>query len=292
VFEVMQEVRHVQNEIPGLRLRASVQPALIGGGGSTPINIRLTGESMRTLEELAGQVEEIIRNTAGTVDIRNEAAVGEPEIRAFLDRQRMSDMGVTAAQVGTALRTAIGGTTITQLRVEGQPGIDITVLANSDLRNDLTALANIPIPLGLTGGATTTATAASTAGGGGNVAAPGTTVRLGQVADLRLVTGPTTISRSDRLRQVAVLANLQGRSVGDAARDIRAGLARLSVPSGYNVRFIGQVDQLDRARVALLSALTISILHGDRGHDAAGPQAQRGLRVAGAHGHRYHRRSH
>jgi HAE1 family hydrophobic/amphiphilic exporter-1 len=85
-------------------------------------------------------------------------------------------------------------------------------------------------------------------------------VRLGQVAELRLVTGPTTIARSERQRQVSVQANLQERSVGDAARDIRAELTRLPVPGGYAIRFIGQVDQLDRARAALLSALAISIL--------------------------------
>jgi HAE1 family hydrophobic/amphiphilic exporter-1 len=249
IFEIMNEVRAVQGQVPGLALRASVQPPIIGGGGSTPINIRLMGDNIRTLEQLAEQVETIVRNTPGTVDIRNDAALGEPEVRAFLDRQRMSDLGVTATQVATALRTAIGGNTVTQLRVEGQAGIDITVLANRDLRADLATLANIPIPLGNVG-----------TGAGTAVPTSGSTVRLGQVADLRIVTGPTGIARSDRQRLVSVQANLVGRSVGDAARDIRAGLARLPVPSGYNIRFIGQVDQLDRARVALLSALSISII--------------------------------
>ncbi|HZU05952.1 MAG TPA: efflux RND transporter permease subunit [Chloroflexota bacterium] len=250
VFEVMQQVRQVQAEIPGMQLRLSVQSPLIGGGGSTAINIRLLGDNMRTLQQLAEQVEAIVRNTPGTVDVRNDAAVGEPEVRAFLDRQRMADLGVTASQVATALRTAIGGTTVTQLQVEGQTGVDITVVAKQDLRNDLTALANIPIPLGTPGG-TTGASAAP---------APGGTVRLGQVADLRLVTSPTSIARSDRQRQVSIQANLVGRSVGDAARDIRAALARLPLPAGYRILWVGQVDQLDQARVALLSALAISVV--------------------------------
>ncbi|HZU04432.1 MAG TPA: efflux RND transporter permease subunit [Chloroflexota bacterium] len=249
VFEVMQEVRRLEAEVPGMRLRANVQSPLIGGGGSTPINIRLTGDNIQTLQELAAQVEQIVRNTPGTVDIRNDAAVGEPEVRAFLDRQRMADLGVTASQVANALRTAIGGNTVTQLRVEGQSGIDITVLANRDLRNDLTTLANIPIPVGAAGAAGTT-----------SIPGIGSTVRLGQVADLRVVTGPTSIARSDRQRQVSVQANLVGRSVGDAAREIRAELARLPMPAGYRWTFIGQVDQLDRARDALLSALAISVI--------------------------------
>jgi HAE1 family hydrophobic/amphiphilic exporter-1 len=177
----------------------------------------------------------------------------------------MSDMGVTATQVATALRTAIGGTTATQFQIQGQAGIDITVIANDAIRNDLTALANIPIPLGLTGGATTgansaTANRTTTTTGGGAVPTGGSTVRLGQVAELRVVDAPTAISRSDRQRQVSVAANLDGRSVGDAARDVRAGLARIPMPAGYSYRFVGQVDQLDQARAALLSALVISIV--------------------------------
>jgi len=264
VFQVIQEIRQVQREIPGLQLRASGSSPLIGGG-STPVNVRLLGDNPETLKQLAAQVEQVIRNTPGTVDVRNDAALGEPEVRAFLDRQRMSDMGVTATQVATALRTAIGGTTATQFQVQGQAGIDITVIANDAIRNDLTALANIPIPLGLTGGTATgtnsaTASRTTTTTGGGTVPTGGSTVRLGQVADLRVVDAPTAISRSDRQRQVSIAANLDGRSVGDAARDVRAGLARIPMPAGYSYRFVGQVDQLDQARAALLSALVISIV--------------------------------
>jgi HAE1 family hydrophobic/amphiphilic exporter-1 len=249
VFEVMQEVRRIGQTIPGMRVRANVQQTLIGAGGSVPINVRLLGDNIVTLKELAAQVEEVIRRTPGTVDIRNDAAVSEPEVRAIVDRQRLADLNVTASQVATALRTAIGGNTLTtQLRVEGQAGIDITVLANRDLRNDLRALADIPIPVGSVGTGT------------GGIPGQAGTVRLGQVAELRVTDGQTQIDRSDRLRRVSVTANLVNRSVGDAARDIRAGLAQVPFPSGYRWTFVGQVDALDQARVALLSALVISVV--------------------------------
>jgi HAE1 family hydrophobic/amphiphilic exporter-1 len=206
------------------------------------------GTNSETLQQLAEQVEALVRETPGTVDVRNDADLAQPEVRAVLDRRRLGDLGVTASQAGNALRAAIGGTTVTQLQREGGAGIDITVLASRDLRNDITALADIPIPVGSTGN--TTSSAPST----------GSTVRLGQVADLRLVTAPTAIARSARQRQVSIQANLVGRSIGDAARDIRAGLASLQMPAGYRYTFVGQVDQLDQARVALLSALSLSVL--------------------------------
>src|SRR5579875_2657108 len=250
VFEVMQDVRRLARNIPGLTVRANVQQTLIGAGGSVPINIRLLGDNIVTLRELAAQVEQIVRSVPGTTDVRNDAAVAEPEIQAIVDRKRLADLNVSAAQVANALRTAIGGNTLatTQLRVQGQNGIDITVLANADLRNDLTSLANIPIAVGSSGS------------GASGPPSPTTTVRLGQVAELRVVDGQTEIDRSDRQRRVSVQANLVNRSVGDAARDIQAALARVPFPSGYRWVFFGQVDALNQARVALLSAVVISVV--------------------------------
>jgi HAE1 family hydrophobic/amphiphilic exporter-1 len=257
VFEVIQELRQVQQDIPGILLSATVQSPLIGGG-STPINVRLLGANSPELGQIAAQIEQIVRDTPGTVDVKNDAALAEPEVRAYVDRDRTSDLGMSATQIAIALRTAIGGNTVTQLAVPGQVGIDITVIANKDIRNDTTAIANIPVPLNFAGGAITTGT--STSGSASAVPSPGSTVRLGQVADIRQVLAPTTISRSDRQRQVSIQANLVGRSVGDAARDIRAAIARMQLPAGYSTRWVGQVDQLDQARAALLSALVISIV--------------------------------
>ena len=81
------------------------------------------------------------------MDVRNDADLAQPEVRAILDRKRMADLGVTASQVGAALRAAIGGTSTTnQFQRSGQTGIDITVIADRDIRNDVTALANVPVP--------------------------------------------------------------------------------------------------------------------------------------------------
>jgi HAE1 family hydrophobic/amphiphilic exporter-1 len=251
IFDVIADVRRLQDNVPGMLLRTSVASPLIGSGGSVPINIRVVGENSATLQRLASQVEQVVRDTPGTVDVYNDADVAQPEIRAIVDRKRMADLGVTTSQIASALRTAIAGATgtaVTNLQVEGQIGIPIVTIASDDIRNNLNQLANIPIPLNSVGSST------------GAPPAVGANVRLDQVATLREVMAPTQITRSSRQRQVNIQANLEGRSVGDAARDIRAGLARVPFPPGYRYFFVGQVDSLDQARVALLSALSISIL--------------------------------
>src|SRR5262249_35765338 len=162
----------------------------------SPINVRILGNAPQTLNQLADQIEQIIRNTPGTVDVQNNSDAAQPEVRAVLNRQRMADLGVSASQVGTALRTAIGGTTVKQLQVEGQNPIDITVISNKDLRNDLTTLGSIPIPVGNVGSGTgtTTGTSTGTTVGGATSSASSTvtTVRLDQVAELRQDSAPVS----------------------------------------------------------------------------------------------------
>ncbi|MCL5960420.1 MAG: hypothetical protein M1358_14120 [Chloroflexi bacterium] len=68
-----------------------IQSPLGGGGGGGGAQIRIMGDNLSTLMELADQVEQTIRQVPGVVDVRNAAASSEPEVRAVLNRKRMSE---------------------------------------------------------------------------------------------------------------------------------------------------------------------------------------------------------
>src|SRR6476620_9205267 len=52
VFLIMQDVRRIQRDVPGLQVRPGVESALAGSGGRTPINLRLMGTNSETLQQL------------------------------------------------------------------------------------------------------------------------------------------------------------------------------------------------------------------------------------------------
>jgi len=87
-----------------------------------------------------------------------------------------------------------------------------------------------------------------------------TTVRLDQVAKIVKDAGPARIQRSNRQRVVSVNASVNGRSLGDVARDVRSVTDKIPLPDGYQLKFSGQVQQLELAFTTLLSALSLSVL--------------------------------
>ena len=237
VFEVLGDVRRTFRQVPEAQIRASVSSPLAGGGGSG-MTIRLQGDDLTKLQDIALQVEGALKNTPNTVDVQNNALARDPEIRAELDRERLADLKISAGTVAAAMRTAVGGTVVTQVRPEGESQIDVRLISADAERISADRLGSIPI---LTGDGTAT-------------------VRLDQVARIVNDSGPARIQRTDRLRVVEVQAGVAGRSLGDVTRDARAATNALALPEGYRLTYAGQVEQLSLAFTALMSAMAMSVV--------------------------------
>ena len=236
VFQVLNDVRRIGRSVPEAQVSARVQSPLAGGGGGG-LNVRIQGEDLGKLTEIANQVEQVIRNTPGAVDPNNSAQLRDPEVRAILDRERLADLRLNATQVSDAMRTMVGGTVVTQLRPDVGNQVDIRMIANDATRANPAALGTLPL-----------------------VVDNQTTVRLDQVARIVKDAGPARIQRTDRQRVVEVSAGVSGRSLGDVARDVRAVTDAMPLPEGYRLTFAGQVQQLETAFLTLISALALSVV--------------------------------
>ncbi|MGE5620099.1 MAG: efflux RND transporter permease subunit, partial [Sphingomonadaceae bacterium] len=236
VLELSEDVRALGNAIPGMRVRLNY-PSVVGYMGQ-PVLIRIRGTDMEVLSQVAGQVEEIMRRTPGLIDVTNSAAEGAPEMRLEIDHQRLSDLGLTTAQVASALRTAFEGTVATEFRRENEDKVDVRVLyASTGDRTELAAVPSIPL------------------------ATPsGTEVKLNQVARLVPVKGPSEIARENRMRQIMLGANLEGRPLGEVTAELRQATNALSLPAGYSIVMSGDTELQEEAFSSILKALVISIL--------------------------------
>jgi len=236
-FQVAEEVRQIAATIPDMSARVTL-PSMVGYTGMAGVQVRVRGADMAVLNQLAAQVEQLLLKTEGTVDVNNSAGRGVPEMRVEIDHQRLTDLGLTTAQVASALRTAFEGTVATELRRESEDKVDIRVLYGSATNGS--ELASIPdIPL---------------------TTPRGVDVKLSQVARLVPVDGPVEISRENRVRQIVVSANLMGRPLGDVTADIRKGIERMEIPAGYEITLGGETELQEDAFDSLIKALGVSIL--------------------------------
>jgi HAE1 family hydrophobic/amphiphilic exporter-1 len=239
VFDIISDLRAKGQQISAqtrATLNFRVENPLGGGGGGTTISVRLLGDDYPTMLRTAADLGEYLKTVPGVAEVRVVQTAGEPEVRAVANRSRMADFGVSQQTVANSLRMALSGATVGALRPEGELQRDITLVAQPADRENVQALANLPIP---------------TAGGG--------FTRLGQVADLTRASAPTSVSRQDRQRTLTISVTPNG-PVGQVAENLRQALAEYPLPSGYQTIVGGSAATLDQAFGQLVAALWLSVL--------------------------------
>lgn len=234
--KLSEEARAFAVDIPGGKVTASPTGGIAGPGGAT-VQVRIVGEDQKVLSSLATQVGDIVRKVDGTRDVSDGGVTGEPELVVSIDRQQAADLGLAPSQVASVLRTGLAGSTVSTYRPEGTTGWDVNVILNPDERARVEQVAEIPI-----------------------VTPRGQTIRLGQIAQVANVTGPTQITRRDRQRSVYVTAYSNGRPAGDIAADIQKGLDKISVPSGYKITQGGEAQSQADSFGQIFAALGLSVL--------------------------------
>jgi len=85
-------------------------------------------------------------------------------------------------------------------------------------------------------------------------------VRLGQVAQVVESTGPNQINRRNLNREVAINANVYGRSAGDVSADIRRVLDSTPFPPGYRYEFGGSTKNMQESFGYAVSALALAVI--------------------------------
>ncbi|HRV93963.1 MAG TPA: efflux RND transporter permease subunit, partial [Anaerolineae bacterium] len=122
--EVVEALRPALQQVPS----ASFSVGLNSAVGSSATQLRLLGPDNDTLVDLAAEAEAVIRTVPGVVDLRNNGADRSPETQLVIDRQRTTDLGMYAGQVGADLRTAVNGKEIGTFKpADGSKEIDLVL---------------------------------------------------------------------------------------------------------------------------------------------------------------------
>jgi cobalt-zinc-cadmium resistance protein CzcA len=205
-------------------------------GIRTDLGIKIFGDDLQVLENLAAQVQEILKTVPGSADIYTEQITGQPVLEIQVDPEAAARYGVPARHV-LEIVEAIGTKKIGEIR-EGQRRFDLMVRLAEKYRSDPDAVGRILVP---------------TAGG--------QRIPLARLAKIRQVEGPSTITREWQKRRIVVQCNVSGRDIGGFVREVRKSLKKdLSLPSGYHIAYGGQFEHLERARTRLMIVVPLALI--------------------------------
>lgn len=235
----------LQGSVPGASIDVSAQSGLwilrrIFGSGdqNTALDIQIRGYNLDIAANVAQDIATRIRELPGIVDVRVPEREGRPEQRVRIDRDRISQLGISTRDVASAIQTNVGGSRAGYFRRDGEE-IPIMVRLRPEDRLSSLDIDNISVR-----------------------AADGTIVPVSALVSLNAERGPNSIRRQNGQRVTSITANLeQGVPLGQAVERISEELSGFPLPEGYSIYFGGEYEEQQKAardfNMAILMALIL-----------------------------------
>jgi cobalt-zinc-cadmium resistance protein CzcA len=236
-------IREKLKDLPGVNLAMS-QPIAqrvdeMVTGVRSQVAIKIFGDDLQELKELADEIAQVLSGIRGTRDLRIERVTGQQYLTVDIDRQAIARYGLNVADINDVIETAIGGRAATEI-FQGERRFPAVVRFPEEFRNKVDVIA------------------------GTLLAAPnGALVPLDDVADVKLVDGPAQISRETAKRRIVVGANIAGRDIGGYVEEAQQRIGQqVKLPEGYSLVWGGQFENLERAtaRLAIIIPITIGAI--------------------------------
>ena len=239
-YELQRLMEIELEQFPGLLLNFSQPIATrvdeLLSGVKAQLAIKLFGPDLATLALKGQEIEAAIKAVEGARDVAMEQIVGEAQLVIKPNRQQLSRYGFSVGDVMNVVKNGIGGTTAGQV-INGNERYDIYVRLQEKSRNNREVIAELRLQ-----------------------SPTGAWVRLGDIADISLESGPPQVRRDDVQRRVVIQANVQGRDMGSVVADIRRVIAtNVDLPAGYSVVIGGQFENQQRAQARLAIVLPVSL---------------------------------
>jgi len=211
---------------------------MLATGIRTPVGVKIFGNDLKKLEEIADEIKNIVQQVKGAEDLYAERITGKPYLEIIPKREQIARYGLTIRDVQDVIEMAIGGENLTTT-VEGRERYPVRVRYLRELRDSPEKIRRVLVPT-----------------------PSGSQVPLGQIAEIKLVEGPAMINSENGMLRAYVLMNVRGRDivgfVEEASKLVAKKMAG-KLPPGYSIQWSGQFENQVRARKRLSILVPISL---------------------------------
>ncbi|MGW8761658.1 efflux RND transporter permease subunit [Streptomyces sp. NPDC055815] len=210
-------------------------------GSKSPIVVRLFGQDQKVLREKGLELQEKIGKIAGTEDVHTDLQLDIPQVQVTVDVAKAAKYELKPGDVRRAASTLVAGEEVGDI-FRGGRAYDTVVWSTPETRSDVTAISRLPIDT-----------------------PSGTTVRLGDVADVSVRPVPNLIARENGSRRLDVDATVSGREFSAVVSDVEKAIASTDLPRGYHAELLGEHEERQAAQrvlfySAIFAALAILVL--------------------------------
>lgn len=204
-------------------------------GSKGDIAVKIFGEDTDTLKVYADRAARLIEQVPGAADVKVEQTEGLPQLKIEYDRFKLAQYGVHVDDLNFIIRTAFAGERAGVI-FENERRFDL-VLRFTELQRENLRLDRLFVPL-----------------------PNGGSIPMSELASVHYEEGPMQISRENTRRRIVIAINVRNRDIASLVEEIQSVLTdELSLPAGYNIRYGGEFENLQRAQKRLLLAVPLAL---------------------------------
>lgn len=216
--QIGKDLRPALKDIAGCEITVSAQQSSMSSGSDIEVNV--IGEDYDILTAIATDLIKRISALPDAIDVDSSVTDRVPQVKITMNRQTASQYGLTAAQVGAAVRESLTGATATKVTINNTE-MDVVIKGDGTASRSLDALRAMPV---------------TTAFGG--------TVALSSVAEVQVVQAPQSIARDNQSRQVTITGDTISGNSTAMTKQIQALLADYEMPQGYIAETSGAYEDM------------------------------------------------
>lgn len=210
---------------------------MLSTGIKTPVGIKITGDNLETLSDLANEAAAVVRQVPGTLSAYADKTVGGNYLDLKIKRAEAARYGLTVGDIQDIIMSAMGGMNVTYT-VEGLERYPVNVRYSRELRDNISAIKRVLIPT-----------------------PTGTQIPIAQVVDMEIKKGPPVLKTENSRLNAWIYVDLAGIDVGTYVKMAQAEVnKKVNVPAGYNIAWSGQYEYMERAAAILRVVVPITVV--------------------------------
>ena len=213
---------------------------MLSTGIRTPVGVKVYGTDLNEMEKVARDIETVLKAVPGTSSAYAERVIGGYYLDIIPDRMALGRYGLSIDDVQDVIGMALGSEVVTST-VEGRERYGVAIRYPRAFRSDSQSIAR-DVQVSLPGGGT---------------------VPLGEVAEVKLSRGATTIRTENGQLAVYIFVDIANRDLGGYVAEAQEAVAAsVEMPAGYSVAWSGQFEYLERAkdRLMIVVPLTLALI--------------------------------
>jgi len=205
----------------------------------SPVEVRLLGDDLDTLRNLAGRIENMLLKTKGTIYVNNPLKNLKSDIKVDINKDKAQSLGIPTVNIDRTVRMAVAGIEVGKFINPKSNGDDYNILLTTNRPSypDLNVFNNLYINN-----------------------SQGLSIPLMQVASLKLETSPLSINHHNKTRTISVNAFVQNGFLNDKViSDVEQQMKSFKLPEGYTFEMGGEIESREQSFGGFGSILLVTL---------------------------------